>query len=401
MSVAQGIELGADDAVNDKQIAVAVQMARDGLVESLIVGNEALSSGAVSKPRLLAYLKRVRQLTPKEISVTTAEVWDVWNKNPDLVGAVDFVMAHFYPFWEKQHIDDANQSLWRNYDTLQRTLRRAYPSREPRIVIGETGWPSGGPAHGRAVPNPHNQRRFLEEFTAFACAKAVPFYFFEAFDEEWKWKEGVTRSDALLPRNRSFTGNWIGASWGLFRSNGKLKTGLSGLLEQPAPGTRLDREILSEGRLAAQYRMGSASVGGKGPRVSRANDAVEINYAAGQRSGVVYVAVGDSSSPLPAWRDFSEFEAVSFELRGSRGRENVSVSIRNDAASEDGNATQILLTDVAPKFQTYTIPLSQFASAHLPMPGGLTRLHVVLQFVFSGSQSQTVYVKNIRYLAVK
>jgi hypothetical protein len=401
MSVAQGIELGRDDAVNEKQIAVAVQMARDGLVESLIVGNEALSSGTVSKARLIAYLRKVRQLTPREVFVTTAEVWDVWNKNPDLVDATDFVMAHFYPFWEKQHIEDANQSLWRNYETLQRTLRRAYPSREPRIVIGETGWPSGGPALGRAVPNADNQRRFLEEFTASACAKGVPFYFFEAFDEEWKWKEGVARSDPIPPPNRSFTGHWIGASWGLYRSNGKLKTGLSGLLEQPAPGSRLDREILSDGRLAAQYRIGSASVEGKGPRVSRANDAVEIVHPAGQRSGVVYVAVGDSSTSPPAWRDFSEFDAVSFELRGLRGRENVSVSIRTDGASQDGNVPQVWLTDVATNFQTYTIPLSQFASAHLPMPDGLTRLHIVLQFVFSGSQSQTVYVRNIRYLALK
>ncbi len=400
ISVAQGIELGRDPAENAKQIGVAVQMARDGLVDSLIVGNEVLSSGTLAKPALVAYLRKVRQLAPKDVPVTTAELWDVWHKNPDLVGAVDFVMAHFYPFWEKQHIDDANRTLWRNYDALQSTLRRAHPSHDLRIVIGETGWPSGGVAHGPAVPSAHNQRRFVEEFTASACARSTPFYFFQAFDEEWKWKEGIADAHVPLPRNRSFNGNWVGSSWGIYASNGRLKAQLADLFEQPAPGSRLAREILVDGRLAAHYELRSESFSRKGLRLSRAADALEMTYPAGQPWGVVSIAVGESSSSAPAWKDFSEFDAVALELRGSRGRESIAVSISHGDPHRR-NGTQVQIVDVENKFQTYTIPLSQFASSELPIPGSLAQLSVVLQFLFSGAQPQTVYVRNIRYLSSK
>jgi exo-beta-1,3-glucanase (GH17 family) len=400
VSVAQGIELTRDEAVNAKQIAVAVQMAKDGLVESLIVGNEALSSGVLPKARLLGYLRKVRQLTPKDVPVTTAEVWDVWQKNPDLVGAVDFVMAHFYPFWEKQPIEEANRSLWRSYDTLQATLRRAHPSRDLRVVIGETGWPSGGAANGSAVPGAGNQRRFIDEFTATACARSAPFYFFQAFDEEWKWKEGVSSPNVPLPRNRSFIGNWVGSSWGIYGSNGRLKPGLADLFDQPPPGSRLVKEILVDGRLAAHYELRSDSSNGKGLRLSRSPDAVEIAYAGGQPWGVAYIAVGESTASAPAWKDFSGFDAVSFELRGSRGRESISVSI-NDTNTQRRNGTQVQVVDLETRFQTYTIPLSQFATPGLPIPDALARLNAVLQFFFHGTQPQTLYVKNVRYSSSK
>jgi exo-beta-1,3-glucanase (GH17 family) len=144
---------------------------------------------ALSKPQLLDYLRDVRQLAPKDVPVTTAEVWDIWNKQPELAVSVDFVMVHFYPFWEGRPVADANESLWRNYETLKGTLRSAHPDRDVRIVIGETGWPSGGVPQGRAVAAPQNQRRYIEQFMASACARSVPFYFFQAFDENGSGKK--------------------------------------------------------------------------------------------------------------------------------------------------------------------------------------------------------------------
>ena len=400
IKVAQGIELGPNAAANEKQIAVAVQMAREGIVEALIVGNEVLSANVLPKAKLLEYLQRVRKLTPKEVPVTTAEVWDIWNNHPDLAAAVDVVIAHFYPFWEKQHIDDANQSLWRNYEKLQSTLRRVYPKRDVRIVIGETGWPSGGAPQGRAVPGPQNQRRFIQEFMSSACAKSVPFYFFEAFDEEWKWREGEkVPSDAQsLPIDRSFTGRWIGSSWGIYQSNGRVKPELADLFRQPSPGSRLNRDIFVNGQLAAHYAIGVDSSGRQRAWYAKGNNAIEMAYPAAQRWGVVYFTVGEPTGPPRPWKDFSQFDAVSFELRGARGRESVRVGIKDLEDPHDGNEAQVVLRDVVTEFQTYTIPLSQFASAQLPVPDGLAQLNVVLQFFFSGAQSQTVYVRNIRYL---
>ena len=401
ISVAQGIELGPNDAENEKQIVVAVQMARDGLVESLIVGNEVLSAGIVAKPKLLEYLRKVRELAPKNVLVTTAEVWDIWNKNADLAASVDFVMAHFYPFWERRPIADASESLWRNYDTLQRTLRGVYPARDVRIVIGETGWPTGGAALGLAVPGPQNQRRYIEEFMASACAKSVPFYFFQAFDEEWKWKEGLSAGASLLPSNRSLTGKWIGSSWGLYQSNGRLKPALAGLFEQPSLGSRLNREILVNGRVAAHYHIDLDSSTRQRVSLSRFNDALKMAYPAGQREAVVSITVGEPASPPSPWKDFSDFDAVSVELRGTRGRENVLVGIRDLADSHDRDKSRVMLKNVGTKLQTYTIPLSQFASSQVRTRDALTHLNVVLEFHFIGPRPQTIYVRNIQYLAPK
>jgi hypothetical protein len=369
------------------------------LVESLIVGNEVLSANIVSKPELLDYLRKVRQLAPINVPVTTAEVWDIWNKDPDLAASVDFVMAHFYPFWENRPIAEANESLWRSYETLQRTLRRVYPDRDIRIVVGETGWPTGGPALGPALPGPQNQRRYIEEFMTSACAKSVPFYFFQAFDEQWKWKEGLSSSASMPPGNRSLTGKWVGSSWGIYQSNGKLKPELAGVFEQPSPGSRLNREILVNGRPAAHYRIGLDSSTRQRVSFSRFKDALAIAYPAGQRGAVVSITVEEPASRPSSWNDFSDFDAVSVELRGARGSETVLVGIKDLAESHDGDKTRVPLKNVGTKFQTYTIRLSQLASSQVQSRDALTQLDVVLQFHFIGPRAQTIYVRNIQYLA--
>ena len=89
---------------------------------------------------------------------------------------------------------------------------------------------------------------------------------------------------------------------------------------------------------------------------------------------------------------------MSVELRGARGRENILVGIKELAEPGDGGDARVPLKNVGTKFQTYTIPLSQFASSRLPTRDALTRLNVVLEFHFIGPRAQTIYVKNIRYL---
>lgn len=401
IGVAQGIDLTRDEAANEKQIAVAVEMAKDGLVESLIVGNEVLSTKILTKAKLLEYVRKVRKLAPASVPVTTAEVWDIWKSNPDLAGAVDFVVAHFYPFWEGESIERANERLWRNYDALRATLRTAHPRADIPLVIGETGWPSGGNAQRSAVPSPKNQRRFIEEFMATACERSVLFYFFEAFDEEWKWKEGLNPASAaqFLPRDRTFVGKWIGASWGLYRSNGKLKDELAGLFSQPAPGTRRERDIFVQGRFYAHFHVGVDTSGRQRAWFSTSGGALEMAYPQGQRWGAVFITVGEPTNPPRPFKDFSEFDSIVFELRGETGGEAVAVAIKDLGDLNEGKEATIPIRDVGTEFKTYAIPLSHFASEQLTVPESLSRLNVVLQFLFTGPKAQTVYARNIRYRA--
>jgi hypothetical protein len=268
-----------------------------------------------------------------------------------------------------------------------------------QLVIGETGWPSGGAPHRSAVPGPKNQRRFIEEFMATACERSVPFYFFEAFDEEWKWKEGLSVSTArVLPRDRSFVGKWVGSSWGLYRSNGKLKGELAGLFAQPPAGSRLEREIFTNGQMLAHYQIGVDTSGRQRAWFSTANGVLEFAYPADQRWGAVFITVGEPANPPRPYKDFSDFASIVFELRGEKGGEAIAVSIKDPGDQNDGREAAVPL-NVGTEFRTYEIPLSRFASEQLTIPAGLTQLNVVLQFLFMGPKPQTIYARNIRYRA--
>lgn len=399
ISVTQGIHLGKDQGENEEEIAAALTLAHAGLIDSIIVGNEILTGSRLPKSELISYIRRVRQDAPAHVPVSTAETWDKWASNLDLAQDVDFVVAHFYPFWEKQPIDGATTSLFQRYRALENQLHSEYPVRDLKVVIGETGWPSGGsPIADGVIPGPQNQRRFVEEVMSVACESSIPFYFFEAFDEEWKWQEGFTsRVDPQdLPRDRTFSANWVGSSWGIFRSNGRLKVHFADMFYQPDPGTRLQRDILIDGQLATYYDVGVDSSHRRRDWLSSADRSLKMSYASGQDWGAVFVTVGKPSDPPRPWKDFSEFGILALDLRGENGGETVEVGIKDYAAPDDGSERKVRLL-LGKEYHRYDIPLSSFASSRMVIPDDLKRLYVVAEFVFTGREPQTVYVRNIRY----
>jgi exo-beta-1,3-glucanase (GH17 family) len=84
-------------------------------------------------------------------------------------------------------------------------------------VIIDTGGPTAGDQKGAAVPSQANANYFLANFMAWANARQVPYFYFEAFDEPWKAKhEGP-----------------VGSHWGLWDANGQMKPGAQGILGNP------------------------------------------------------------------------------------------------------------------------------------------------------------------------
>ncbi|HCU38476.1 MAG TPA: hypothetical protein DGT21_24575, partial [Armatimonadetes bacterium] len=117
-------------------------------------------------------------------------------------------LVHLHPYWGGTAIEDAVALVLQQYAQL----RDRYPSK--RVVIGETGWPSDGETVGEARPSAENLRAFAGEFVRRANDADIEYFLFEVFDEAWKTSaEGV-----------------VGAHWGLYRSNGRLKEVLSDLL---------------------------------------------------------------------------------------------------------------------------------------------------------------------------
>ena len=60
------------------------------------------------------------------------------------------------------------------------------------IVIGEAGWATQKHVEGEQAqliqgkPGEEEQRQFYRDFTEWAAAERIPYFYFEAFDEPWK-----------------------------------------------------------------------------------------------------------------------------------------------------------------------------------------------------------------------
>ena len=196
MKVMLGLWLSPERAKDRVQVDTAVALAKrfPGVVASVIVGNEVLLRGDMSAADLAGYIREVKAAVP--CPVTYADVWEFWNRNPDLGGLVDFVTIHLLPYWEDFPIPVERAPA--HVESIRRQLMARFPGKE--IVIGEVGWPSAGRMREGALPSPANQARFLYQVMADARSAGYRLNVIEAFDQPWK---------------RELEGT-VGGHWGLF-----------------------------------------------------------------------------------------------------------------------------------------------------------------------------------------
>src|SRR5690349_1213715 len=197
LCVALGINLGRDPAENAREMAAGEQLTANSAVHALIVGNEVLQNGVLSEQQIRTDIDQVRSQSARKVPLTVADTYTAWLQHPDLARDVDFITVHIYPFWSGVSIDSALSFLDHAYAQVQ----SAFPGKQ--VVIGETGWPSAGPAYRDAVPGEANQARYVSEFVNWAQAKHVQYFYFDAFDEDWKIHE-----------------QGVGTHWGLYQQNG-------------------------------------------------------------------------------------------------------------------------------------------------------------------------------------
>ncbi|WP_374314398.1 glycosyltransferase, partial [Dongia sp.] len=244
LNVTAGAWIDVDKKKNEEEIANLVAIAHDvGGVNQLIVGNEflhryrmapervqeldpegtkGLKGGFVDpelRDELIGYLRRVRAAS--DLPVSTAEPFDIWLNNPELVAETDYIAIHILPFWNGINIDQALKWTLDRYHAVQ----KAYPDK--RILIAEVGWPSEGltrstlaeegPEYqdkGGAVASPVNQGLFLRRFLIEAKKADIDYNVIEAFDQPWKIAvEGG-----------------VGAYWGLWNADRQPKPALQGNL---------------------------------------------------------------------------------------------------------------------------------------------------------------------------
>jgi len=196
MKVMQGLWVSPEPARTRVQIDTAVALAKryPDTIIAVVVGNEVLLRGDMAATDLAAIIREVKAAVP--CPVTYADVWEFWNRNPQLAGAVDFVTVHMLPYWEDFPIPVDKAAA--HVEAIRQQMVARFPGKE--VMIGEVGWPSAGRMREGALPSPANQARFLQEVTANARAGHYRANVIEAFDQPWK---------------RALEGT-VGGYWGVF-----------------------------------------------------------------------------------------------------------------------------------------------------------------------------------------
>lgn len=201
LKVIQGIWLSGVRDKTRAQIDTGIALAKryPKVISSVVVGNEVLLRGEMSANEVAAALREVKAAV--SVSVTYADVWEFWLRNPSLAAEADFVTVHILPYWEDVPIP-ARQSL-PHIEAIRRQVAVAFPGKT--ILIGEVGWPSAGRMREGAAPSPANQAYVLEAVAAWAERNGYPVNLIEAFDQPWK---------------RVLEGT-VGGHWGVFTAGSR------------------------------------------------------------------------------------------------------------------------------------------------------------------------------------
>ncbi|MBU1216807.1 beta (1-6) glucans synthase [bacterium] len=178
-----GIWIGADDALNQKEIQTAITLAKEykDVISSVVVGNEVLLRRELSSTKLAGYIQQVKQALP-DTKITYADVWEFWLKNPELSSQVDFVTIHILPYWEDipVSVEDALTHVAQTRSEVGAILQNK------EILIGETGWPSEGKMRGSSSATPFAQAAYMRGFLELAQQNNWNYNLIEAFDQPWK-----------------------------------------------------------------------------------------------------------------------------------------------------------------------------------------------------------------------
>ncbi len=206
-----GAWVSSNAELTQKEINTLISLAKEykDIVETVVVGNEALLRRDVSANQLRGYIEQVKKALP-DVVVTYADVWEFWNKHPEIAPSVDRVTIHILPYWEDKPI--AVDKALLHVKQIRKEMIDKIPDKE--IVIGETGWPSFGRMREGAMPSASSQAIFTRGFVKMAEDDGWKYNYIEAFDQPWKRaSEGA-----------------VGGYWGLFDADRADKNILHGFV---------------------------------------------------------------------------------------------------------------------------------------------------------------------------
>lgn len=171
---------------NDGRIEELIRIANKypDVINAVSVGNENTPSwGANNVPveRLIEFAKRLKEGTGKP--VTFNEGAFEWVHLKELVPYMDIISLHSYPLWYGNTVEEALEVN----KTWYKKIQDMYPDKP--VLFSEVGWATDCAdftqmKEGQA--NEENQKKYYDEFWAWADSEKIIAYMFEAFDEPWK-----------------------------------------------------------------------------------------------------------------------------------------------------------------------------------------------------------------------
>ena len=199
-----GAWLGSDAEKNENEIESIIKVAKEGNADIVAVGNEVLLRGDLTEDEIIKFIQKVKLEVPN-IPVGYVDAYYEFVNHPLICNVCDVILANCYPFWEGYPIE---HSLAYLKDMYQLAVNAA---KGKKVIISETGWPNLGSPDRNAVPSYENALRYFINAFSWAEQENIDMFYFSSFDETWKIeKEGD-----------------VGAYWGLWDKDGKLKFGNS------------------------------------------------------------------------------------------------------------------------------------------------------------------------------
>jgi len=200
MKTMVGAWIGADKEQNNREISALIKLAKDGLVDIAVVGNEVLMRNDLTETEMVNYIKKVKNALPNT-PVGYVDAYYQFHERPRVVEACDVILANCYPFWEGTNIDQASLYL-KQMHAVAKSAAKGKP-----VIVTETGWPNKGDNTNGAIPSESNAMKYFINANEWSDQQNIDMFYFSSFDESWKvHHEGD-----------------VGERWGIWDKNEKLK----------------------------------------------------------------------------------------------------------------------------------------------------------------------------------
>lgn len=165
---------------------------------------------------------------------------------------------------------------------------------------------------------------------------------------------------------------------------------IAGFIASPALAQQQQLDVLISGKLTPGFNMGVNSSEGKTNWLKAQPTELKLSYPPDQQWGSVFVTVGPPRNFPRPFRDLSAFDTLTVEMRGGVGQETVSIGVKSNSQADDGGEIQMPIK-LTSEWKSFSFLLSKFDGADPE------KLYVVTEFVFTGPEPATAFVRRISY----